>query len=116
MPHIDIRSQKQQDKDERTLCLDELHHKDMEYQLKITHVEYIDRDTRGISLPNYDLKKHSTFRKRKQFWIAYAGSDIRVVHEDFFLNIILMTQIKNDFLETLGCTVRFKTMQIKNFH
>ena len=84
MPHIDIRSQKQQDKDERTLCLDELHHEDMEYQLKITHVEYIDRDTRGISLPNYDLKKHSTFRKRKQFWIAYAGSDIRVVHEDFF--------------------------------
>ena len=84
MPHEDTRSQKQQDKDERTLCLDELHHKDMEYQLKITHVEYIDRDTRGISLLNYDLKKHSTFRKRKQFWIAYAGSDIRVVHEDFF--------------------------------
>ena len=85
-----------------TLCLDELHHKDMEYQLKITHVEYIDRDTRGTSLPDYDLKKHSQFRKRKQFWIAYDGSDIRVFHEDFILNIIFMNQIRKDFSKTLG--------------
>ena len=67
-----------------SLCLDELHHKDMEYQLKITHVEYVNRDTRSIKLPNYDLKAHPEVRKRKKFWIAYAGSDIRVMHEDFF--------------------------------
>ena len=84
MSHEDTRKKKQQKKDERTLCIDEFHHKDMEYQLKITHVEYIDRDTRINSLPNYDIKKNSKFKKRKQFWIAYAGSDIRVVHEDFF--------------------------------
>lgn len=85
MPHVDLRNQKQQKEDERTLCLDELHHKDMEYQLKIKHVEYINRDTRGISLPNYDLKKHSQFRKRK---ICICRFRYKSCSQRFFYSIL----------------------------
>ena len=59
-------------------------HTDMEYQLKITHVEYINRDTRNTSVPKYDLRRYPEFRATRKFWIAYAGADIRVIHKEFF--------------------------------
>ena len=89
MSILDLRDKKQQKKEHKILKLAEWYHIDMEYQLKITHVEYINRDTRKPKLPKYDLRNHPNFRPKRKFWIAYAGDDIRAIHEEFFLQKIM---------------------------
>ena len=49
---------------------------DYAYQVALTHVEYVDRTTRGNkAVPSYDFKFDPTLRKVQQFWLGY--SDVR---------------------------------------
>ena len=56
-------------------------YKDVEFQLKMDHIEYLNLLTCPASkkLPSFDLAKHKDLKGLSQHWLGYSGKETRVL-------------------------------------
>ena len=64
--------------------------KDYAYQIALTHVEYVDRATRGANpIPPFDYQNDKTLKKLKTFWLGYSDVKTKILHPDWIENVVI---------------------------
>ncbi len=64
--------------------------KDYAYQVALTHVEYVDRATRGANpIPPFDYQNDKTLKKLKTFWLGYSDVKTKVLQLWWIENAVI---------------------------
>ena len=65
--------------------------KDVEFQLAMTHIEFVDLISRPPEkpAPRFDLMNHTALKNASEYWIGYANKKAKILLPDFLTDAII---------------------------
>ena len=65
--------------------------KDVEFQLQMTHIEFVDLISRPTTrlVPQFDLINHKDLKHANKYWIGYAGKKAKILLPEFVTDAII---------------------------
>ena len=70
--------------------------KDVEFQLNMTHIEFVDLISRPPDkpAPKFDLMNHTALKGKSEYWIGYADKKAKILLPEFVTEAIITEECK----------------------
>ena len=76
-------------------------YQDVEFQLKMDHIEYVNLLTRPASkqFPSFDLAKHTNLKDQSQHWLGYSGKQTRVLIPEWITDGVVTLECRTKIFD-----------------